>query len=102
MNRKTLATVLIVLALGLIGYWGISGGEIYTKQQVQETVVDPNDPFAAETQVWRDEFRPGLADMIGPAVGVLLLGAAILFWSDARRRRRGATLDATPTGPRAT
>lgn len=100
MNRKTLAIVLIVLALGLVGYWGMSGGEIYTKQQVQETVVDPNDPFAAETQVWRDEFRPGLADMIGPAVGALLLGAALLFWIDARRRRRGATLEAPATGPR--
>jgi hypothetical protein len=99
--RKILAIVMVVLALGLLGIWGAMGGEIYTKQQVQEKFVDPDDPFAQETIVWKDEFRPGLADMVGPAVGVLLLASAFLFWSDSRRRR-SAEIKATPTGPRTT
>lgn len=99
MNRKSVAIVLIVLALGLAGYWALSGAEIYTKQQVQEKVVDPNDPFAQETVVWRDEFRPGLADLVGPAIGVLLAASVFLFWSESRRRRRAA---ATPGSARTT
>lgn len=97
MNRKTLAIVLLVLALGLVGYWAAASGEIYTKQQVQEKVVDPDDPFAQETIVWKDEFRPGLADLIGPAAGVLLLGSALLFWLDIRRRRASAAAGARTT-----
>lgn len=96
MNRKSLAIVLIVLALGLVGYWALSGAEIYTKQQVQETVVDPNDPFAQETVVWKDEFRPGLADLVGPAIGVLLVASVLLFWSESRRRRRAAGAPGSP------
>jgi hypothetical protein len=101
MNRKTLAIVLIVLAAGLLGYWAASGAETWTLQQVQEKVVDPNDPFQQESIVWKDEFRPGLLDMIGPAAGVLVLIAGFLFWSDARRRRSQAVHTA-PSGPRTT
>jgi hypothetical protein len=87
MTRKTLASILLVIAIGLLGYWAVSGAEMFTLTQVQETMVDPNDPFQSETTVWKDEFRPGLLDMIGPASGVLLALSAFLFWSAARRRR---------------
>ncbi|MBC8145372.1 MAG: hypothetical protein H7X80_07285 [bacterium] len=88
MNRKTLAIVLIVLAVVLLCYWAASGSEYYTLQQVPEKTVDSL--FGTESVTWRDEFRPGLLDMIGPAAGVLLLIAAWLFWSAARRKRNAA------------
>jgi hypothetical protein len=88
MNRKTVAIVLIVLAAALLVYWAVSGAEYYTLQQVPEKTVDSL--FNTETTVWKDEFRPGLLDLIGPAAGVLLLIAAVLFWLAARRKRAAA------------
>ena len=93
MNRKTLAYVLIAIAIGVFGYWLATGREYYTLTQVEEQVVDADNPFAdpnnpVTESVWRDEFRPGLLDLVGPVAGGLLLISGILLWSDARRRRR--------------
>ena len=95
MNRKTLAYVLIALAIGVSGYWLATGRELYTLTQVEEKVVDTDNPFAdpndpVTESVWRDEFRPGLLDLIGPIAGGLLVISGVLLWSDARRRRRAA------------
>ena len=98
MNRKTIAIVLLVLAVGLLVYWGASGAEIYTLQQVPVEVVDPL--FGTTSTEWKDEFRPGLVDMIGPVAGVLLLISALLFWSAARRRRNAEVT--APTASRTT
>ena len=99
MNRKTLAIILTLLAIGLLGYWAVSGAEIYTLQQVAVKTVDPL--FGTESTEWKDEFRPGLVDMIGPAAGALLAIAAFLFWSAARKRRRDADTASTAGSPRA-
>lgn len=95
MIRKTVAYVLIALAIGVFGYWLATGRELYTLTQVEEKIVDTDNPFADPNApvtevVWRDEFRPGLLDLIGPISGGLLVISGVLMWSEARRRRKAA------------
>lgn len=85
MNLKTVAFILIALALALIVYWAATGAETYTLQQVPIKTVDSL--FGTESVAWKDEYRPGLVDRIGPVAGALLVISAVLFWLAARRKR---------------
>jgi hypothetical protein len=88
-SKKTIAIILIVLALGLLGYWVGNGTPMFTQTEVM-TQVEVKDEIFGTTEIkeeWRDEFRPGL-DLIGPTAAVLLLAAGWLFWSASKDRRR--------------
>jgi hypothetical protein len=89
--KKTIAIILVVLALGILGYWAGTGANIFTQTAVLTTVEVKDEVFGTtETkEEWRNEFRPGL-DYVGPVAAVLLLAAGGLFWSASRDRRRVA------------
>ena len=87
MNRKTIAIILAVLAIGLIGYWFSQGGLLVTQEQVEVEVKD--ELFGTVSKEWKDDFRPGLLPIIGPAAGALLLLAGGLLWSGRRRVEPG-------------
>jgi hypothetical protein len=88
-TKKMIAVVLLVLALGILGYWAAEGANIYSQTQVPVEVEVKDEVFGTTTKSieWRDEYRPGL-EVAGPAAGVLLLAAGVLFWSASRDRRR--------------
>jgi hypothetical protein len=89
MNRRTLAVVLVLIAAGLVGYWAVKGGTLFTQEQVAVKTVDPL--FGTESVTWKDEYHPGLLDTaLGPVAGVLLVAAIGLFWSASRGRRASA------------
>jgi hypothetical protein len=86
MNKRTLAVIAFILALGLIGYWLIDGGRIYGVEQVQVEKVD--ELFGTVTTEWKDEPHVGLLPVIGPAAGVLLLLGIWLFATGGKRSGR--------------
>ena len=90
MNRKTIAIILVVLAIGLLGYWAFEGGRLFTQEQVQVEVKD--EIFGTTSTEWKDDYRPGLLPIIGPVAGALLLLAGGFLWSG---RRRGPDVAAT-------
>ena len=100
-TKKMIAVVLIVLALGVVGYWAAKGMNIYTQTRVLEEVEVKDEVFGTTdtTKVWRDEFQLGLIptpslesplEMVSaaPIAGLLILVGGFLLWSAARDRRR--------------
>lgn len=83
MNKKTIATILVILALGLVGYWAVEGANIWTKTERQVPVED--DLFGTTTMEWQKDFQPGL-EYVGPLAFVLLVGAT---WLIVRARKEG-------------
>jgi hypothetical protein len=83
MNRKTIAIILAVLAIGLVGYWVAAGGLLFTQEKVAVEVKD--ELFGTTSTEWKEDYRPGLLPIIGPAAGALLLLSAGLLWSSRRR-----------------
>jgi hypothetical protein len=83
MNKKVIALVLALLAVGLLAYWKASDGYLWSQEQVEVKEVDPI--FGTESTTWKDEYHPGLLPVIGPAAGALLLLAAGFLWR-ARRK----------------
>ena len=83
MNKKMIALVLALLAVGLLVYWKTADGYLWTQDQVEVKVKD--EIFGTESSEWKDEYHPGILPIIGPAAGALLLLAGGLLWS-ARRR----------------
>jgi len=79
--KKNLAIVLVVLTLGVVGYWLASGAHVWTKTEVPVQVED--ELFGTTTTEWKKEFHPGL-EYVGPISAVLLIGAGILFWMSRR------------------
>jgi predicted PurR-regulated permease PerM len=92
MNKRTLAVILILLAVGLVVYWIADGTHITTVERVQHEVTDPL--FGTTSQEWKDEFHIGLIPYLGPAVGLLLVLAGWLLWSAGRSTRSNAPLRA--------
>lgn len=108
---KPAAAVCIVLALAVLGYWAASGMHFATRtslppeahlscataddctsENVTEATCtdgkcfdDFGDPIKGKE--WREGFELGIVDGAGPAAGVLLALAAVLFFVDRRRRR---------------
>ncbi|MEP7217800.1 MAG: hypothetical protein ABI876_02730 [Bacteroidota bacterium] len=79
MNKRIIAIIFLLLAVGLLVYWGATGAHIYNVEQIQVDKVDPL--FGTTTKEWQNEFHPGLLGYIGPAVAVFLVLAGWLFWS---------------------
>lgn len=88
MSKKTIAIVLILLAVGVVIYWFADGAYIYTVEQVQVETVDPL--FGTKSTGWKDEFHLGLLPGVAAVCGVLVAIALWLFWSAARAGRRPA------------
>lgn len=82
--KKKLAIVLIILSLGIVGYWLARGAHVWTKTEVPVQVED--ELFGTTTTTWKKEFHPGL-EYVGPISVALLLGAGILFWMSRRESR---------------
>lgn len=90
MIKKVVAVILILGALGLLGYWFKEGHRWATQKQV--LVEQKDELFGTTTQKWVDEYHPGISDSyIGPTVAILLVASGILFWSAARGKRAAAT-----------
>jgi hypothetical protein len=100
-TKKITAVVLLVLALGILGYWAANGRKMYTQTKVMKEVEVKDEVFGTTTttQEWHDEFQLGLIptpslesplDMVSaaPIAGLLILAGGILLWSAARERRR--------------
>lgn len=85
----------IVIALLVLGYWGLSGASMVTQYQVATVEVN-TDEFGdqIETTVMADEFQFGLLPDKGYdgalplGGGFLALGVGLLFLG--RRRKKGA------------
>jgi hypothetical protein len=84
MNKRTVAIILVVAALGLLGYWYSQGHHAFTQTKVM--VEEKDELFGTTTQKWVDDYRPGL-EIIGPVSGVLLVAAGWLAWSASRQKR---------------
>ena len=84
-----IAVVLVVLAMGLVGYWVADGYPIYNVDRVQVETMVKDEIFGTETPTieWKDEYHPGLVGPIGIGVGILLAGALALFVIDRRAGR---------------
>lgn len=79
---KTIAILCIIAAAGLIAWWGVTSGELWTLDKVAYTVTDPL--FGTESIEWREEFRVGLLPAVGPVAATLFVVGGFLFW---KRRR---------------
>jgi hypothetical protein len=88
MNKKMVAIILAVLAVGVVIYWAAAGASLWTQTKVAVQVKD--ELFGTTSTEWRDQFVPGL-EYVGPIVGVLLIGSVALFWLDRRQRRLSAS-----------
>lgn len=75
--KKKLAGVLILLELGIVGYWLASGAHVWTTTEVPVQVED--ELFGSTTTEWKKEFHPGL-EYVGPLSLGLLVGATLLVW----------------------
>ena len=88
--------VLIVLGLGVFGYWGATGAEPVTKYKVPQVVVEEDDfGDKVEKTVMVDEFKFGLLPDAGydgalPVGGGLGgLGIALVVFDLLKRRKEG-------------
>lgn len=81
---KIIAILSIIAAIGLMVWWGITSGEVWTLEKVAYTVTDPL--FGTESIEWRDEYRVGLLPAIGPLSAALVMIGGFLLWK--RRRTR--------------
>ncbi|KXK57279.1 MAG: hypothetical protein IPM61_04685 [Chlorobi bacterium] len=85
MVKKTIAYVMILVAVGIGIYWYSSGANIYTLTSVPVEVKD--ELFGTTETHWEETYRPGL-DVLGPAMGGLILIASVLLWLARRDGRR--------------
>lgn len=83
MNKKMIAMILAVIAIGVVIYWAAAGASLYTVNQEKVAVKD--ELFGTTSYVWKDTYKPGL-EVIGPVAGVLLVAAAWLTWSGRKRQ----------------
>jgi hypothetical protein len=91
MNKKVIAVILAVVALGILGYWASTGRRMFTQTEVAVDSVR-NDPIFGTSdtvRTWKKDFQPGLLEewYLGPAAGVLLVGAIVMLWSASRQKR---------------
>ncbi|MCE7933517.1 MAG: hypothetical protein DYG96_02870 [Chlorobi bacterium CHB2] len=75
---KTIGILLIIAAIGVMAWWSITSGELWTLQKVAYTVTDPL--FGTESIEWRDEFRVGLLPIVGPISAAFLVVGGLLLW----------------------
>lgn len=83
MNKRILAVIAFIFAVGLIGYWIIDGGRIYGVDQVPVQKVD--ELFGTTTTEWKDESHVGLLPVIGPAAVILVALGLWLLWKGRNR-----------------
>ena len=94
---KIAAAILILLGLGVFGYWGATGAHFATQYQVATKVVE-EDEFGdkVEKTVMKDEFRFGLTPDKGydgalPTGGPLLgLGVGLMIFGVIRDKKANA------------
>lgn len=90
MNKKTMAVILLLLAIGVLVYWFADGAHIYNVDRVQVEVEDPL--FNTKSVEWQDQFHPGLLGYIGPIAGGLVVASIALFVMARNGERRRATV----------
>lgn len=88
---KTIAIICIIAAAGLMVWWGITSGELWTLEKVAYTVTDPL--FGTESIEWREEYRVGLLPALGPISAALVVVGGFLLW---KRRYTRLKLQAVP------
>ncbi len=86
--KQVIATILFVIAAGLLGWWIAAGHHPWTTTQhmVSVPATDPLFGTTVMTQKWVNEFTPGL-EMIGPAVVILAGIGGWMLWASKRRAR---------------
>lgn len=85
MIKKTIAYVMLLMAIGIGIYWYTAGAHVWTLTQVPIEVKD--ELFGTTETKWEDTYRPGL-EVAGPTMGGLILGAGVLLWLARRDGRR--------------
>jgi hypothetical protein len=88
MNKRIVAIILVVAALGLLGYWYSQGHHMWSQDKVM--VEEKDELFGTTSQKWVDKNQLGL-EYIGPAAGILLVAAGWLAWSASRQKRLAAS-----------
>jgi len=86
---KIIAIIAIVTEMGLLSFWVISGAEMLTKTQVQETITKKDELFGTEIQetILKDKFVLGL-DYTLPAVLVLgAIGVTSIFFHRKEQKK---------------
>ena len=89
MSKKTMAVILLLLAIGVLVYWYVDGAHIYNVDRVQVEVEDPL--FGTKSVEWQDQFHPGLLGFIGPIAGVLVASSIALYVIARKGERRRLT-----------
>jgi hypothetical protein len=83
-TNQIIAVVLFAIASCLIGWWAVSGHQMWTTTQKMVEVKD--ELFGTVTQTWVKEFSPGL-EYIGPVAGAAIV---IGLWLLLYKRKSGA------------
>jgi hypothetical protein len=83
-TKQIIAVVLFAIASCLLGWWAVSGHQMWTTTQKMVEVKD--ELFGTVTQTWVKEFTPGL-EYIGPVAGVLIVAGIWMLWSLKKQGR---------------
>ncbi len=83
-NRKSIALLLLLVAVGLLIWWYAAGAHLFTSTERMVQVKD--ELFGTVTEKWEKGFTPGI-ESIGPIAGVLIIAALII---GLRKPRQGA------------
>ncbi len=89
---RAIAILCFALALGGIGYWFVDGMRYFDVEQVLVEKVEKDEIFGTETttQVWKNEYHPGLLGALGIGIGSAVAIGGVLLIVDIRRRRRAS------------
>jgi len=86
-GKQLFATILFVIVIGLLAWWGAEGFHPWSSTQRMVEVKTTDDIFGTTTteQKWEPHYTPGL-EVIGPTCAVLA-GVGIWLLVSARKKK---------------